>query len=193
MDWLEFTSQMTSALAWPVLTVVIVLILRTQIVKMLSDVALKRIKAGPFEAEWDRVLASTESQVNQVAIGEDPPRVIEGELAQDVRVAPAVAVLEAFSTIERQLRDIIGGRESTSGRGAVMLAKMAVKHELISDASLRSIQGLSVLRNLVAHGSAQDVTSEQAEEYLVLADAVLYALQEEQRGRSATPEPPPHV
>jgi hypothetical protein len=41
---------------------------------------------------------------------------------------------------------------------------------------VNAIEGISVMRNLAAHGSAREISSEQAMEYLALVDAVLYAL-----------------
>jgi len=60
--------------------------------------------------------------------------------------------------------------------GAVGLARLAVRHERITPGTVSAVEGLSVLRNLAAHGSAREITAAQADEYLVLADAVLYVL-----------------
>lgn len=56
------------------------------------------------------------------------------------------------------------------------LARLAREKGLITAKSLQAIEGITVLRNLAAHGSAREITTEQAEEYLVLVDAIIYAL-----------------
>lgn len=55
------------------------------------------------------------------------------------------------------------------------LARMAQQRELISQETLTAIEGLSVLRDLTVLTDG-DITVDRALEYVVLADAVLYAL-----------------
>ncbi|GLW92877.1 hypothetical protein [Actinokineospora globicatena] len=186
MGVLEFVAQIIGALAWPTFALVIILVVRKPLVAMLKDVALRRLKVGPFEAEWERVTADVKDQIGaQPPVGEDAPHALEIELSSEVAVAPAVAVLEAFSLIEREIRDILTAAGITDVRGgAVVLAREALRRELISRESVSSVKGLSVLRNLVAHGSAREVSSAQAAEYVALADAVLFALRGES-GRAA--------
>jgi hypothetical protein len=48
---------------------------------------------------------------------------------------------------------------------------------LISEETFRAVGGLAVLRELAAHGHDDTISADRARDYLVLADAVLYALQ----------------
>jgi len=182
----ELTAQLVAALAWPVSALVIAWVLRHPIGRILSDRPPKKVRAGPFEVEWDRVIAETEKEVEAGASGppvrpKTPP--VREELAAEAKAAPAVAVLEAYTMVERELRRIVGDLEPerTSRMGPVGLARLALGRELISPEAVRAVEGVSVLRNLAAHGSARDITPEQATEYLALVDAVLYSL------RSAAP------
>jgi hypothetical protein len=56
------------------------------------------------------------------------------------------------------------------------LARLAREHDLLSDETLAAIEGLSVLRNLAAHSPTDGVGFDRAQDYLALADAVLYAM-----------------
>jgi hypothetical protein len=102
------------------------------------------------------------------------------DLAELVAAVPSAAVVEAFARIERELARIAIegsldiGRQSVSAR---QLADLLQEHDLIRAESATAIEGLSVMRNLAAHGRAQDdLDQARALEYLYLADAVLYAL-----------------
>ncbi len=54
------------------------------------------------------------------------------------------------------------------------LAGLAAQHSLIGPDAVRVIEGMTVLRNLAAHGGARDLSTERAPEYLALADTVLF-------------------
>lgn len=184
--WLDFVTRMTSSLAWPVIALVLVFVLRQPLTQLLMQRPPRRVKAGPFEMEWERITAETDNEVQAVTGGppasRESPGVIAIELAMDASVSPAVAVLEAHASIERELRSILQSTPSdTSKMGAVGLARAAGKQGLISTASVNAVEGISVLRNLAAHGSAREITPEQAADYLTLADSVLYALREDVR------------
>ena len=90
---------------------------------------------------------------------------------------PAAAIMAAWAEVEKAIRlrmgDIGGRQPSIAG---MMLARMALERGEISEATLRAVEGLSVLRNLAAHGRGDDVDGEKAHEYLTLADATLYAI-----------------
>lgn len=190
MSWLEFIARMTGSLAWPVATAVGVFVLRQPLGRLLTSLPLKRLKAGPFEVEIDRSLAEAETALQAGGVMTPPPQTessVRVELATEASRAPAVAVLEAHDAIERELRDLVGGHNLASPErgGAVRLARLAAQHGLLSEESVRAVEAITVLRNLVAHGGARKITSEQAEEYLALADAVLFAIRQDRRKDSS--------
>jgi hypothetical protein len=94
--------------------------------------------------------------------------------------APGAAVMEAFSILERALRQKLQATnidaEPDVRIGAVGLARIAAREGLITDETLRAVEGVAVLRNLAAHGHEREISPERAREYLTLMDAVLYAL-----------------
>lgn len=96
------------------------------------------------------------------------------DLAPLATTAPATAVLQAFSRIEVRLRTLLADQP---GRGsAVQLARRASSLGLISREAVRAVEGAAVLRNLVAHGQSTDLDDARAQDYLVLVDAVRFAL-----------------
>lgn len=173
-----------AALAWPIAAVVIVLFFRPEI-KTLLNARLKRLKAGPFLAEWDEQVAEVQTEVEQAG-APTPERVptplgpLSEALAERAAVDPSGAVLEAHARIEDRLRDLLmqAGvpapvRRSTN---ASRLAEGLRRRNLITDEAARAVEGLSVMRNLVSHGGEGEVTPQRAREYLALADGVLFAI-----------------
>lgn len=186
MSWLDFISRMTGSLAWPLAAVIGVLVFRRPITNLLAHAPLKRFKAGPIEVEIDRSLAEAETTLEAGGVI-PPPVVSEGMLVDELSVeavrVPAVAILEAHHAVERELRDMVASLDiqAPESVGAVRLARLAAQAGAISEESVRAVDTISVLRNLIAHGGAREVTKEQAQEYLTFADAVLIALRGDRR------------
>lgn len=88
--------------------------------------------------------------------------------------------MAAYAEIEGALRRklVKAGYLETERRplGARQLADEAVRRELVSPQIAEAVRGLTVMRNLAAHGPAEELDLEKALDYIVLADAVLYAI-----------------
>lgn len=87
---------------------------------------------------------------------------------------PAAAIIEAFSRVEGALHAKM--LDSSPTTPLIQLVGTALERKLITDETARAIDGLCIMRNLAAHGRADELTEERAHEYLVLVDAVLYAM-----------------
>lgn len=192
MSLLQFIANMTDSLAWPLVVVVLGLVFRRPVgqflTQALAEGSLKRIKAGPFEAEWERLVAETEDKVKAARPAAEYPsssdESLTTEFASEASTAPAAAVLDGYAAVERQLRSMLDGvvePTKTAKMGGSRLARLAMQHELISAASVRAVEGIGVLRNLAAHGGAREVTPDRAVEYLALVDGVLFAVSEDYR------------
>lgn len=156
---------------------------------------MTRLKIGPIEAEWDRTLAETAVELEQAGVPRNrmtPPRQVpERRQSVDVRGDPMgsaltllsqghpnAAVMDAFTAIEAKLHTLLmeaGVSVTRLHVGGARLAKLAVEEKLISEETLRAIEGLATLRNLAAHGRG-DLSTDRALEYLTLAEAVMYAV-----------------
>lgn len=180
---MAFTASLVQSLAWPAAAVVIVIVLRRPIISMLGR-GVRRLRAGPVEVEFDQELAEVREELSrspELAESRVPPPTAEGlpdELARLAEISPRAGVLEAYARIEQRLVEVLDGAKapSYSKVGGRALARLARDHELISDETLTAVEGLTVLRNLAAHGANEDIGVERARDYLALADAVLYAL-----------------
>jgi hypothetical protein len=173
---LQLVVALVQALAWPLVVLVAVLILRPALVELLGREGLRRLKAGPLEAEWERQISRTEAELDVPPVAPtDLGGLVSDDLGEVARRAPAAAVLEAFARVERELRRVVGPAPAADRRGAVSLARLALERELLPKATVRAVEGMAVLRNLAAHGRGE-VLVEQALEYLTLTDGVLFAV-----------------
>lgn len=186
MSVLEFIAAMAKALAWPAAAVIVAVVFRSQLRGLLSQ-PVRRFKVGPIEAEWDRTVAEAQVELDQPGVPTPslpPTGPVSTELAEVAERSPTAAVMEAHATIERELRQLLvdsGVPDNELRAGAAGLARLGVERSVVTKETLSAVEGISVLRNLAAHGRAGEITSERAVDYLALADAVLYAIRNKPR------------
>jgi hypothetical protein len=189
----QLAASLVSALAWPVFVMIILLlawIKRAPIADLITSRsigqgrALRRLRAGPIEIEWDQLIESTAEKVLEASPREAP--VADAEVSQELATIadsiPAAAVLEAFARVEHRLREITADiNVDTSRRRARTvgtMARLAFLSGLITEEILGAIYNLTRLRNEAAHRVGEaDITSDQAHDYLQLVDRVLRAMQ----------------
>jgi hypothetical protein len=186
MNTLEFIAALIQALAWPATVLAIAVVLRAPLGKLLTG-DVRRWKAGPAGVEveyWDQRTKEVRQEVADAAgdaklVGADESMSLSKELEELADVSPRSAILESYSRIEQQLRSLLKSdgvdqRRPLGGRG---LARLAGEKGLIGPETVDAIEGLTVLRNLAAHGEApSDLDRNRALEYAALTDAVLYAM-----------------
>jgi hypothetical protein len=190
MNRLQFISSLVQALAWPAAVVVLALIVRRPLGLVLGG-PVRRCKAGPSGVEveyWDRHAEEVRSKLQQAVeaqVQDEAPAAtaaamnLPDELKPLADIAPAAVILESYARIEQQLRELLRSAQALPDRpvGAWRLARLAEERGLIRPDTKEAIEGLTVLRNLVAHGQApSDLDRPRALQYAALADAVLFAL-----------------
>ncbi len=185
MNGLQFIASLVRSLAWPLAIIVIALIFQKQL-RQLASRPMRRLKAGPLEVEFDRLLSEVELSVEvpqKVASdnrGELENSVIE-ELEDLVTTSPITAVMDSHAAVERQLRDLIVKNTpdaNVSKMSMRQLLRTALDLGVITPETANAVEGITVMRNLAAHGRSNEVTPERARDYLSLVDAVLYTLQQ---------------
>ena len=185
MGWQAFVASLVQSLAWPAGVATVVIVLRKPITAVLGQ-GVRRLKAGPVEVEFDQVQAEVREELArspelaEAAPAEGqasaPATSLDKELSRLAELSPEAAVMEASRRIEYRLAEMLDDAGVPHRRiGLRGLARLAQEHGLISDETLAAIEGMSVLRNLVAHVRG-DIGVDRARDYLALADAVLYAL-----------------
>jgi len=181
VGWQGFVASLVQSLAWPAGVMAVVIVLRKPIGVALGR-GVRRVKAGPVEVEFDQLQAEVREELArslELAEAQVPALTasLREELARLAEASPQAAVMAAYQRIEARLAEMLAsaGVPPSSAMGGRALARLARKHDLISDETLAAIEGLSVLRDLTAHVGG-DISADRARDYLTLADAVLYAL-----------------
>jgi hypothetical protein len=143
---------------------------------------------GPVGFEFDRLLAAIRGElevslasVEQVTTerGSAATREFDNVLDAGNNVA---AILDAFGQIESAVGERVQAAGTDArGMGSMQLVREALRLRVITPETAHAIEGMAVLRNLVAHGREGTTDPQRVREYLALADAVLFSLRDQPR------------
>ncbi|MGA0611779.1 hypothetical protein [Caldimonas sp. KR1-144] len=174
MDTLTFIAKLAEFLAWPIATVVLVFLLRGEIKGLLRYV--KKVKAGPVEAEFEREVkelkaaAEAEPQLLPPPEGATPEKQM---LLQLVQINPRSAVLEAWRGVEDSSIRVIQNkalyvpeREASSPLAVIRALNKA---GVITPEEIALYHDLRALRNQAAHAQDFAPTTDAALNYIELA------------------------
>jgi len=172
-------AEFIAAIAWPVVVLIIALLFRRPLTGAFAS-ATGKLAAGPFSLEWKRRITDVEDDLGL------PPSISKGEIGgaagkldEIAQRSPTAAIVEAFAQVEAALRGVLEekGVEGLDTPWSVRrLAEVAREEGLITAETHDAIEGLSVLRNLAAHGGEKDISSQRAHEFVALAQGVIYAI-----------------
>ncbi|MEA2218680.1 MAG: hypothetical protein QOJ35_1306 [Solirubrobacteraceae bacterium] len=180
MDWREFVASMVGSLAWPFGVVILVLILRGPLTAILGRGPLSSLKVGPMgaEAKWQEVRAD-------VVAGSAPKRLSSPDGDVDLsdvddlaEQSPAEAIEAAYVMLLAELRRIVGGKRPEllkDNPKAHVLLKSAYHDGVLSRENAEALRGMLTLRDLTVQ-RPETATTDRANDFIVMARAVLYAL-----------------
>jgi hypothetical protein len=138
---------------------------------------------GVGPVEFQALLSSVQAEMETTS-GAEPRQPPDGTPADDftgiVDTDPAMAVFQGYIHLERALHELLlsAGSKPDERRATIELARQAADKGLITPETLNAFEGLTVLRNLVAHGRSEEVTEGRARDYLALVDALLFAIRQ---------------
>jgi hypothetical protein len=179
---------------WPLVLIGVAVWYRKPVGRALAGfgegLRLRRVNVGPLGAEFWREAYDTRKELDRVdpeapheapTMGDDSLMTRYEDLAS---VDPAMAIVRAHGEIEMALRQKVVDAEvevnTRAHLGANLVARLAFNNGLISANVVPAVEGITAMRNLVLHRQ-QDVTEQEAHEYLALADGVLFALSQPPR------------
>lgn len=176
---MEFVASLAGSLAWPASFVIAGLVFREQLIVLLSG-QLQRLKAGPLEMEFFERVAVIQAELDTrpAEIGAGYRETLADSLRRLAISSPPQAILEAHAKLEERLRLLLreAGQDPDQTLGIRRLVDEARVRNLVTDEMARAVDGVTVLRNLAAHGHARDLSSERALDYLALVDTILFSL-----------------
>lgn len=174
MDWLTFLAQVIGSLAWPVTTVIVVLFLKHPIASLFP--ALKRLKAGPVEAEFERGIAEAKTEAANLPAPEALPAPLDARRQQLLQIAyinPRTAILDAWQGVEFAVKKAaiqrIGGSPMPDVSSALKMVRELAKASLIPPDDVALFHDLRGLRNQATHAPDFNPTLESALNYIDLA------------------------
>jgi hypothetical protein len=127
----QFVASLVHSLAWPVAALSVALLFRRQISRLLGR-PMNRLRAGPLEFEFDRLLATVEADVDPRK-RPVPGESVAIELAGIAEQAPLAAIIESFGRVEAALRELLAAAAVDASRLTVpALTREALARELIS-------------------------------------------------------------
>jgi hypothetical protein len=195
MGWREFVAEMFRAAVWPAVAIVTVLIFRRQVKELLGH-GLRRVKAGPVEAEWNHQVLEAKAAVKVQAIEEasegivGPPvgSALISRLRGLVPETPDLAVIAGFKLIEAEIERLA----MSAGAPLILSTEMYVDHlsewGMLSTVAAQAIKSLRRLRNIASHPGMEEISPAKADEYLSLVESVLELLVRERLVREKLAE-----
>lgn len=179
---LTFLSSVIGSTAWPLALLILVLVFRKQIATILDKI--KSVKWGDVEAVIERDIQ--EATTTASAIEPAPADIADEnkgrflELTKMARSSPTGAIVEAWKDIEEAGRDLAESSgiavSSVPSRPYFSLQALLAGNKLIPRAEVETFRELRMIRNRAAHIKDDQVTVDQARQYVVLADRLVDAL-----------------
>jgi hypothetical protein len=172
-------AEFIADVAWPLTVLTIALLFRKPLTEALAS-ATGRVAAGPFSLEWKRRVTDVEGDLGlSSSIPDGEVGGAAGKLDEIAQVSPTAAIVEAFGQVEAALRQVLEARgvKALDDPWSVRhVAEVARDKGVITTETYDAIEGLSVLRNLAAHGGEKDISRQRAQEFVALAQGVIYAI-----------------
>jgi hypothetical protein len=175
----QLVVSLIQALAWPLVALVALVLFRRELSRLLARV--EHLKAFSVEAQFGHQLVDLKQILQSTAAkqAEQPMgTLLVDQLGPVAKLAPATAVVDAYTRVEEALRERLARKGVTKvyQTSAPELVRLAAESNLLPPQTIQAFLGLSVLRNLAIHAGDTEVSPEKAMQYLALADGVLFDL-----------------
>lgn len=197
MNWLQFVASVAGSLAWPVTVIAVVVLLRTQLRRVL--LTLTRLRYKDLEVDFGRELKEVERKARAIDVtptGPPPqpataPKNAAQILAEAERLAqdfPEPAVALAWSAVEDELMGAVMRLAISPDypplNSALQNARLLTEQGAIDQSTLDILNRMRNLRNMAVHGGAglTGVSTDEAREFIALARGIVEKLRRLRRG-----------
>ena len=128
MDVLTFITEMVKALAWPVASLVIALVFRSELRTLLHRI--RKGKVGPAEFEFEETVAALRERVGkpEVAAPRADPMLVN-QASQD----PRAVILNSWLQVQAVVEGIVAKHATTEDRRDPRSVSLRVLHRLLRD------------------------------------------------------------
>ena len=176
MDWKTFISAVVDSLAWPLVTVIIVCILKDKLAELLPR--LKRFKHNNTEIEFaekvgELTKGKEEFGVKDSVSEEISPNEDFNVLMRLAEVSPKAAVMEAYRVVELAAQNaLLRGFSDIEPRELnhpIQARKLLVGRKILTEDQYEQLRELRNLRNMAAHNADFGLTGMPIEAYIDIA------------------------
>lgn len=188
MDLLTFLTKMTEALAWPAVTLILGLVFRRKLLDLIP--LIKKFKAGPLEAEFERDAKQVLSSATEVAAHTTSPAATtptsskESVREHDSRVVakllearndPSGVILQGWGSVDGELFRLgvqMGLIVEDPLTSTTKVYEAVMASDVLPAETRRLVRELRELRNRVAHVKVVP-TPDSAQDYIAAVDRVV--------------------
>ncbi|WP_193172216.1 DUF4145 domain-containing protein [Nisaea nitritireducens] len=175
LKYFEVAVSLVDVLIWPTVTIVFIVLFRKHIRDLVP--LLKRLKAGPLEAEFEHEVASLSQKLEHEKSSELPrpggliSRSDELALFAEAQISPRGAILEAWILVDTALHDIAQKhlKDLDLRKLSWRLIDELVKRGVIEPETASVFYELRTLRNHAAHTADFSPSLESTREYIRMA------------------------
>ena len=171
LSWKQFVADVVKAIAWPIVVLFVVLLLRGQLDRVIGTT--DKVSYGGFEISFSQTVGQIKKEIDQSIppVEKDPSKI--KFLNITASLSPSAAVMEAWKEVEVATIKLILKRNPNlvldSDTPYKHLEILLAEYDIADVRQIKIFHDLRVLRNKVVHVSQYDITSEQAIEYVGLA------------------------
>ena len=174
MDGFTFITEMTRALAWPLVAAGAAMLARRPIGVLLEGLKLQRLKGAGWEFEFGELEAKVQQRVAVLAA----PKSITPALSANIlppNVDPLAVIVSTWGEIERRVLD--AGKKFAGLRTDVPFGKALtelMQAGVIRPATANGLRGLEALRNLAVHAPEDEALAGRVPHFKAMAEALLW-------------------
>tara|TARA_R110002167_G_scaffold269962_2_gene476488 strand:+ start:535 stop:1134 length:600 start_codon:yes stop_codon:yes gene_type:complete len=178
MDWKSFFASIVDSLAWPVVVLIVVILLKDKLSELLPR--LKRFKHRDTEFEFAEKVSELVRESE--AQGEVEPNLEGEEIAPDLQfdsliqlaeISPRAAVVEAYRILEvasqNAVQEAYPNIDPKELRHPLRAKKLLVKSDILSEYQYDQLRDLRNLRNTAAHSQDFKLKGMPIEAYIDIA------------------------
>lgn len=175
MDKLTFITELAKAMAWPIVVISIIILLRGSIVELIP--LLRKLKYKELELEFSKEVAELKAEVGISIKGDDEKATLVNsnitKILSLVSFSTRAAIMEAWIELESAsifaASSFWGGEGKESFRNYARLGEYLFQCKVINDKQLLTFNKLRQLRNKAAHASELELSENDAKSYILLA------------------------
>jgi hypothetical protein len=185
MSGMQFTSNLITVLAWPVVVLFVLIVYRRWITSTISSVTagvkLRRVKAGPVEVEWDAAIDAAGRDVGgalsqmPVPSGDGPVPTSLVDLIDQVNKNPRAGIRAAFNLVLRALEQSYPELAAVAPYRLQGAMQDLVRRGVLSAEVERSVSQLYQLLE-ISQLSTDVADQTQGYEFLMLAEGAIHTI-----------------